>query len=175
MFKPVKSKKSIVKARLKALSGLADKCLQCGLCSSICPPTRFQGKGFNIRKLSLKILRGKTGKGNSLSEIWSCFTCFDCWKLCPHQVNLPQAIVQLRETLADAGLAGKLYPAVRPYLDNMAEAGRIAAVANVWLRKQYGLAEDPSIPREALGKVKALMEASGFLAEVERFRKLYGV
>jgi len=57
----------------------------------------------------------------------------------------------------------------------MAEAGRIAAVANVWLRKQYGLAEDPSIPREALGKVRALMEASGFLAEVERFRKLYGV
>jgi len=170
----VAGKKLSVQEELAELAGLAEKCLQCGLCSSICPPTRFSEKGFNVRRLSMKILRAKAGRPASLGEIWSCFVCFDCLKLCPHSINLPEAVVRLRRSLAHHGEAGEAYKGVQLYLENMLRYGRMVSVAKTDVRKRLGLRVQPSLPEEALKRLRLLMEKLGFTEEAEMWRSLYG-
>jgi len=170
----VAGKKGIVQAELEKLTGLAEKCLQCGLCSAICPPTRFSRRGFHVRRFSLKILRSKTGrKPVKLDEIWSCFLCYDCLKLCPHNINIPDAVVRLRRSSAYEGNAGEAYEETVLYLENMLRYGRIISIAKTHIRKLLNLPEDPRMPEEDLNRFKALMETSGFKEEVETLKAIY--
>jgi heterodisulfide reductase subunit C len=170
----VAGKKGIVQAELEKLTGLAEKCLQCGLCSAICPPTRFSRKGFHVRRFSLKILRGKTQrKPVRLDEMWSCFLCYDCLKLCPHNINIPDAVVRLRRSSAYEGSAEEAYEKARLYLENMLRYGRIISVAKTHLRKLLNLPEDPRMPEEDLNRFRTLAEATGFKEEVETLKTIY--
>ncbi|RLI35629.1 hypothetical protein DRO53_00760 [Candidatus Bathyarchaeota archaeon] len=165
----MKAKKSIV---VEGLRKLAEKCLQCGKCSSICPPTRFSEKGFNARRFSLAVLRGE--EKELFHEAWSCFLCYDCVKLCPHRVNLPEAIISLRRTINLEGLAGEMFSSLKPFLENILETGRVVSVADARLRRKLKLPEDPSLPEETLRKVKVFMGEVGLFREAEKLREIYG-
>ena len=108
-----------------------------------------------------------------LDEVWSCFLCYDCLKLCPHNINIPEVIIGLRRSLAYEGSAGEAYGKTALYLENMLRYGRIVSVAKTHIRKLLNLSEDHNMPREALNKFRTLAEASGFKEEVETLKSIY--
>jgi len=77
-------------------------CMQCGICSSSCPPYFFCSDLFNIRKLILKIQTD--GEGFEREEvIYTCTTCNLCGQRCPRQVKPVEFIIGIRQFIAETG------------------------------------------------------------------------
>ncbi len=157
------------------LFNLVKVCLQCGLCASVCPPTRFLLKDFNARLLSLKMLRKEnlsSSKG-SLELAWKCFLCFDCSKLCPHNIPLPEVVIKLRMSLLAEGFADKIYMLMEESMKNLLNTGLILPFGRINIRRFIGLPPSAEIPKESLGKIKDILRQLGFEELLSRLSSTY--
>jgi heterodisulfide reductase subunit B2 len=90
----------------KIEGNLASFCYQCGACVGDCPAALYSKRTFNPREIMLKVLYGlETELLGEDTVLWQCTNCYNCHERCPQQVKPVEAIISLKNMLADRGLA----------------------------------------------------------------------
>jgi NADPH-dependent glutamate synthase beta subunit-like oxidoreductase len=88
-------------------------CYECGTCTASCPVVKIIPE-FNPRTFFQRVLLNQK---NVLAgvDLWLCARCYQCYKRCPHKVNLPDLFCSAREVAVEQGLtdAGKLTEALK--------------------------------------------------------------
>ncbi|HOI71480.1 MAG TPA: 4Fe-4S dicluster domain-containing protein [Methanobacterium sp.] len=70
------------------------KCIQCGMCTSVCPASRHSE--YDSREISKRVLE----EDESLiydDIIWNCFYCYTCHSVCPVGNSVSEIIQVLRQ------------------------------------------------------------------------------
>jgi len=150
-------------------------CLQCGICTSSCPPARFTDPKlyFSPRLLASEILKDNLDYLAKSETIWRCFLCFECVNLCPHSVPLPDIILRLREYALTKGLSKKIYDVLQGPIENLIKTGAIFPFGRINLRKFIGLPSTTELPEESLKKLKRIFEETGFKSFVDKLKLTY--
>ncbi len=92
-----------------AIEALADEnelklCLQCGLCSGVCPMARiFAGYESPAYPRRILTLAQEGGLDPGDLNLWFCLTCDTCSRRCPAGVNFRDFMEGLRELLVAGG------------------------------------------------------------------------
>ncbi|MFX1511350.1 MAG: (Fe-S)-binding protein [Promethearchaeota archaeon] len=73
------------------LSSLISECIQCGVCTSVCPK-RHVSK-YNPRMIIHSALLGHT---LSMEDLTDCLTCSECFEYCPQMIDFPKFIREYR-------------------------------------------------------------------------------
>ncbi len=168
----VEKERKLLEEEKKILAKTVKPCLQCGVCTSTCPPARFSSE-FNIRKLALEISRNDFQQSTFSKTIWKCFLCFECVNLCPNNVPLPEVILFLRGYTLTQGLAEEIYNMLKEPIKNLFETGAIVPYGRINLRKYMGLPPTTKIPKESLKKLKKIFEKTGFKENLNMLESIY--
>lgn len=96
-------------------------CLQCGKCTGNCPVAALN-PSYNPRAIINDILSGDTSRLLESEEIWRCFWCANCYRVCPVDINYPFLMMQLRYLALENGYGLKYVVGINKYafraLDN---------------------------------------------------------
>jgi len=126
-------------------------CMQCGLCTNICPWRLVPGETgekFNIRRMQHLVQMGMEGFEDEII-LFACSTCSMCQSHCPRRVKIVDNVRAMRSSIVGAGMA----PAnLRPVL------GSAHANGNPW-----------SGPREKRTAWQEGLDIPSFGADVEYF------
>lgn len=76
-------------------AGNLNMCLTCGLCSSGCPASAFDG--MDPRKFLRMVNLGMDEEVLSSRWPWFCSMCQRCVRVCPEKIDIPQMIYKLRQ------------------------------------------------------------------------------
>ena len=163
------------------------KCIQCGMCTSVCPAARHTD--YDPRELVKRVL----DKDETLITddiIWNCFYCYTCQSVCPVN-NSPSVVNQvLRQRAIDNG-NGK--PKVAPfsaYGESFVEFGLGAIPSNFFddLIKDFGkewlelkinledIREDLNLgsmflPEKDVKDINKILEKTGFKNRLNELRR----
>ncbi len=163
------------------------KCIQCGMCTSVCPAARHTD--YDPREIVKRVL----DKDETLITddiIWNCFYCYTCQSVCPVS-NSPSVINQiLRQRAIDDG-KGK--PKVAPfsaYGESFIEFGLGAIPSNFFddLIKDFGkewlelkinledIREDLNLgsmflPEKDVKDINNILEKTGFKRRLNELRR----
>jgi len=94
-----KRKKSIFKDKVMDLlpdGGNLNLCLTCGACASGCPATGLEG--MDPRKFLRMASLGLDDEILSTNWAWMCTMCQRCVYLCPMKIDIPQLMVNVRNS-----------------------------------------------------------------------------
>ncbi len=70
------------------------KCIQCGMCTSVCPAARHTD--YDSRVIVKRVLdQDETLISDDI--IWNCFTCYSCHSVCPVNNSVSEVIQILRQ------------------------------------------------------------------------------
>ena len=94
-------------------------CLQCGTCASSCLSGRYCA--INTRLIIRKIILGDLSVLED-PDIWLCTTCYTCTERCPRQIDITDAILELRNYATKLGNISPAHRAVVGYLKNFGHA-----------------------------------------------------
>ncbi len=163
------------------------KCIQCGMCTSVCPAARHTD--YDPREIVKRVL----DKDETLITddiIWNCFYCYTCHSVCP--VN--NSACEINQILRQKSIeSGKGKPKVAPfsaYGDSFLEFG-VGAIPNDFfddLSKDYGkkwlelkvnledireeLGLGPMLlPEKDVDDINKILEKTGFTKRLERVRR----
>ena len=78
------------------------KCIQCGMCTSLCPAAAHTD--YNPRDLIAKILNNDESIIED-DKIWNCFYCYTCQSVCPVKNSACLANQIIRQIAIDRGIA----------------------------------------------------------------------
>ncbi|KZX15719.1 hypothetical protein MBCUT_13300 [Methanobrevibacter cuticularis] len=96
------------------------KCVQCGMCTSVCPAA--QHCDYNPRDMVEKVLENDESIISD-DKIWNCFYCYTCHSICPVG-NSPCEVNQiLRQIAIDRGIANEHVGAFASYGETFLEMG----------------------------------------------------
>ncbi len=70
------------------------KCIQCGMCTSVCPAARHSD--YDSREIVKRVL-DKDESIISDDIIWNCFSCYSCHSVCPVNNSVSEIIQILRQ------------------------------------------------------------------------------
>jgi heterodisulfide reductase subunit C1 len=177
-----------IKKDLKASENLEIfKCIQCGMCTSVCPAARHTD--YDPREIVKRVLDNDE---SLITEdiIWNCFYCYTCHSVCP-VTNSPCEVNQILRQKAINNGKGK--PKVAPfseYAESYLECG-IGAIPSdffddlikdhgkEWLelkdnleniRKELGLG-NMFLPEKDVSDINTILERTGFTKRLERIRR----
>ena len=78
----------------------ADACMNCGVCSAICP----MGVDVEVRRLFRYVLLGMEDKVRAETErVFSCLLCRMCEENCPAGVHIAENVRTLRDDIVRKG------------------------------------------------------------------------
>jgi len=97
-------------------------CLQCGKCTGNCPVAALN-PSYNPRAIINDILSGNTSRLLDSEEIWRCFWCANCLRVCPVDINYPFLMMQLRYLAAESGYGLKYVNPINKYAFRALEEG----------------------------------------------------
>ncbi|MFW9909137.1 MAG: CoB--CoM heterodisulfide reductase subunit C [Candidatus Thorarchaeota archaeon] len=143
-------------------------CIQCGVCSSVCPSGRRTA--FRTRELMRKAVLGLKDEVESSQDLWLCSTCYTCLEQCPRQIKTTDAILIMRNMAAEDGY---MLPEHKKTSEKLLETGHAVPIdsANKKMRKELGLGELPPTVHshpDALEHVKKIMKRTGFNDLIEQ-------
>jgi len=75
------------------------KCIQCGMCASLCPGARYSD--YNPREMVKRVLDGDESVVSD-DNIWNCFYCYTCHSVCPAN-NSASVVNQILRQMAING------------------------------------------------------------------------
>ena len=81
------------------------RCIQCGLCSGICPAS--PSMDHTPRAILAWIGAGVLEKVFSSNTSWLCSSCNSCVTYCPHRINMANLITHVRGYIVEEGLIPK--------------------------------------------------------------------
>ena len=162
------------------------KCVQCGLCTSMCPASRHSE--YDARNIIKRVL----DNDESIIEdeiIWNCFYCYTCHSVCPVGNSVCHVTQILREMAIQKDVGKKQIESFMSFADNyLAEGlGIIPQEYHGQLKLDYGkhwenLQEQLQDVREELGldsmflypeakeSVDKTLEAIGFKKRVQEIK-----
>ncbi|MHA2161114.1 MAG: CoB--CoM heterodisulfide reductase subunit C [Candidatus Thorarchaeota archaeon] len=142
-------------------------CIQCGVCSSVCPSGRRTA--FVTRELMRKAILGLKEEVLSDPDLWLCTTCYTCLERCPRQIKTTDAIIYMRNMAAKEG---HMLPEHKRTSEKLLSTGHAVPLddENQEKRKELELEEIPPTvhrDKEALEDIKKILEITGFKTLIE--------
>ncbi|MFZ5592555.1 MAG: (Fe-S)-binding protein [Bacillota bacterium] len=108
------------------------KCMQCGLCTAVCPWHRMEKEAeFNTRGM---FHMGRLGYDGYESDdfLFACTTCNQCAVFCPRGIKIPDLVRSMRSVIAETGGIPKNLKAV---------VGSINSQGNPWSQERSARAD----------------------------------
>ena len=162
------------------------RCVQCGLCTSVCPASRHSE--YDARELIKRVL----DNDESIIEdeiIWNCFYCYTCHSVCPVGNSVCHVNQIIREMAIQKDVGKKQIESFMSFADSYLEEG-LGVIPKEYqgqLKKDYGkhwenLQENLHEVRENLGldsmyllpeakeTVDKTLEAIGFKKRVQEIK-----
>jgi heterodisulfide reductase subunit C len=177
-----------IKKDLKASENLGIlKCIQCGMCTSVCPAARHTD--YDPREIVKRVL----DKDETLIKddiIWNCFYCYTCHSVCP-VTNSPCEVNQiLRQKAIENGKGKPKVAMFSEYAESYLECGLGAIPSDFfddlikdfgegWLelkdnlediREELGLG-NMFLPEKDVNDINKILEKTGFTKRLERIRR----
>jgi len=77
-----------------------ENCIQCTICTSICPVVDYDADQNDITPHQvMNLLRlGKRHLASGTRMVWTCLTCYSCQEHCPQQIRVTDILLELRNT-----------------------------------------------------------------------------
>ena len=163
------------------------KCIQCGMCTSVCPAARHTD--YDPREIVKRVL----DKDETLildDILWNCFYCYTCHSVCPVNNSVCEITQILRQRSIDNG-KGK--PKVAPfsaYGESFLEFGLGSIPSNFFddLIKDFGkgwlelkinledIREDLNLgsmflPEKDVKDINKILEKTGFKSRLNKLRR----
>ena len=163
------------------------KCIQCGMCTSVCPAARHTD--YDPREIVKRVL----DKDETLildDILWNCFYCYTCHSVCPVNNSVCEITQILRQKAIDNG-KGK--PKVAPfsaYGESFLEFGLGSIPSNFFddLIKDFGkewlelkiniedIREDLNLgsmflPKKDVEDINNILEKTGFKNRLNKLRR----
>ncbi len=193
-MKTIKLKKNslkLVKDVLKDLKASPDlgiyKCVQCGMCTSVCPGA--SQTEYDPRDMIRRVLEDDETVIDD-ENIWNCFSCYTCNSVCPSGNNASEINQILRQMSIDNGEGIQKIVSFSAYGDSFMELG-VGSIPNTFfdvmvkdvgpeymnlklniedIRSDLDL-ESYILPEEAINEVESILENSGFKDRLERIKR----
>ena len=131
----------------------ADRCLECGSCTDVCPSARHGGiiPEETVRAFS---------EGRPAENIWKCLQCHRCSVACPEDIQIAELICHLRN---EASSAGDIPERFRRSAAQMKKDLRMSPMIGrtVSQRSDLGLSTG-EISDDERAKVSAMLKGAGF-------------
>ena len=164
------------------------RCVQCGLCTSMCPASRHSE--YDAREIIKRVL----DNDESIIEdeiIWNCFYCYTCHSVCPVGNSVCEVNQILRQMAIDKDVGKKQIESFMSFADSFLEEGLgiIPKEYHGQLKIDYGkhwenLQENLQDVREELGldsmfllpeakeSVDKTLDAIGFKKRVDSIKEV---
>ena len=193
-MKTIKLKKEsvqLVKDLLKDIKASPDlgiyKCVQCGMCTSVCPGARQTE--YDPRDMIRRVLEDDETVIDD-ETIWNCFSCYTCNSVCPSGNNASEINQILRQMSIDKGEGMKKIVAFAAYGDSFMELG-VGSIPNNFfdvmvkdvgpgymdlklniedIRTDLGLGSY-ILPKKAINEVESILDNSGFKDRLEKIKR----
>jgi len=110
-------------------------CMNCGLCTAICPLSEGSGSSFPRRVIHLLQVGGADKLAQTVDP-WLCYYCGECSESCPRDANPGETMMAARRYLTArydwTGLAGLFYKSVAAEIAGLAFVGLLVAALLVF-------------------------------------------
>jgi len=181
----------LVKDVLKDLKASPDlgiyKCVQCGMCTSVCPGA--SQTEYDPRDMIRRVLEDDETVIDD-EDIWNCFSCYTCNSICPSGNNASEINQILRQMSIDKGEGIQKIVSFAAYGDSFMELG-VGSIPNTFfdvmvkdvgpeymnlklniedIRADLGLGSY-ILPEEAINEVESILDNSGFKNRLERIKR----
>ena len=193
-MKTIKLKKNslqLVKDIIKDLKASPDlgiyKCVQCGMCTSVCPGA--SQTEYDPRDMIRRVLEDDETVIDD-ENIWNCFSCYTCNSVCPSGNNASEINQILRQMSIDNGKGIQKIVSFSAYGDSFMELG-VGSIPNTffdvmvkdvgpeYMNLKLNIEDIRSdldlgsyiLPDEAINEVESILENSGFKDRLERIKR----
>ena len=193
-MKTIKLKKNslqLVKDIIKDLKASPDlgiyKCVQCGMCTSVCPGA--SQTEYDPRDMIRRVLEDDETVIDD-ENIWNCFSCYTCNSVCPSGNNASEINQILRQMSIDNGEGIQKIVSFSAYGDSFMELG-VGSIPNTffdvmvkdvgpeYMNLKLNIEDIRSdldlgsyiLPDEAINEVESILENSGFKDRLERIKR----
>ena len=181
----------LVKDVLKDLKASPDlgiyKCVQCGMCTSVCPGA--SQTEYDPRDMIRRVLEDDETVIDD-ENIWNCFSCYTCNSICPSGNNASEINQILRQMSIDKGEGIQKIVSFAAYGDSFMELG-VGSIPNTFfdvmvkdvgpeymnlklniedIRADLGLGSY-ILPEEAINEVESILNNSGFKNRLKRIKR----
>lgn len=164
------------------------KCIQCGMCVSLCPAARHSD--YNPREMVKQVLDGDEDIVSD-DEIWNCFYCYTCHSVCPANNSACEVNQILRQKSINEGNGLKKIAPFLTYGESFLDIGigsipsaffdiLINDFGNEWLnfkinldnvRKDLGLGP-VTLPEESIEEINEILKITGLTDRLDKIRHL---
>jgi heterodisulfide reductase subunit C1 len=193
-MKTIKLKKEslkLVKDVLKDLKASPDlgiyKCVQCGMCTSVCPGA--SQTEYDPRDMIRRVLEDDETVVED-DSIWNCFSCYTCNSVCPSGNNASEVNQILRQMSIENGNGIDKIASFAAYGDSFMELG-VGSIPNTFfnvmvkdvgpeymnlkldiedIRSDLGLG-NYILPEDAINEIESILDNSGFKDRLERIKR----
>lgn len=181
----------LVKDVLKDIKASPDlgiyKCVQCGMCTSVCPGAKQTD--YDPRDMIRRVLEDDETIIDE-DNIWNCFSCYTCNSVCPSGNNASEVNQILRQMSIDKGKGMQKIVSFAAYGDSFMELG-VGSIPNDFfnvmvkdvgpeymdlkiniedIRADLGLGAY-ILPKKATNEVESILENSGFKDRLEKIKR----
>lgn len=154
-----------------------ENCLQCGKCTGNCPVAAIT-PSYNPRFIINEILTGNTARLLESEEIWRCFWCANCYRLCPVDIHFPLLMMQLRYMALENNYGIKYVKPINKYAFRAFDKGLtfVPGERGVQkinrLRTSIGVEEWPEVSDKAIAEYRAIFEQTGAIEWMEKLEEM---
>ncbi|RBQ22369.1 CoB--CoM heterodisulfide reductase iron-sulfur subunit C [Candidatus Methanobinarius endosymbioticus] len=163
------------------------KCIQCGMCTSMCPGAR--NSDYNPRDMIERVLEGDETIIED-ENIWNCFYCYTCHSICPVGNSACEVNQILRQMAINKGIANDKVRPFTGFIDVMMDLGlgKIPSIfhddltrdiGEEWkeknlhldeIREELGL-KPLSMPKESIKEIRSLLKLTKLDKRVEKINE----
>lgn len=163
------------------------KCIQCGMCTSVCPAARHTD--YDPREIVKRVL----DKDESLISddiLWNCFYCYSCHSVCPVNNSACEINQILRQKSIDNGKGMQKIASFSAYGESFLEFGLGSIPADFfddlikdfgkeWLQLKVDLEDIREeldlgpmfLPKEDVEDINKILEKTGFKNRLNKIRR----
>ena len=152
-----------------------EQCLQCGKCTGNCPVAAIT-PSYNPRAIINDVLSGSITRLLDSEEIWRCFWCANCYRVCQVDINYPLMMMQLRYMALENGYGQKYVNSINRFVFKAFDHGLTFVPGQKGIEKikrlRTGVEAEPwpTVTDEAKAQYRAIFEQTGAVEFMEKIQ-----